>query len=151
MCRVRTRTRIAAVTTIEGLRAPEVAGRSRARFRFGWRELRGWRLTWSQARRLLVSLILGWAALALTISVLPGVSASTHWDVLLAAALVGVVAPVQPVSSKSAQALTRTDLAALMAGVPLTGTCPICRPNVAVPRAAIGRAMDHSPVRATAQ
>ncbi len=92
MCRVRTRTSIAAVTTIEGLRAPEVAGRSRARFRFGWRELRGWRLTWSQARRLLVSLILGWAALALTISVLPGVSASTHWDVLLAAALVGVVA-----------------------------------------------------------
>jgi uncharacterized membrane protein YvlD (DUF360 family) len=39
-------------------------------------------------------LLIGWAALALTIAVLPGVSAEAGWDVLLATALLGLVAAV---------------------------------------------------------
>ena len=43
-------------------------------------------------RRLLVSLLLSWLVLSVTIWVMPGVTASARWDVLLAAAVLGVVA-----------------------------------------------------------
>ena len=39
-------------------------------------------------------LLVGWAALAITIAVLPGVSARASWDVLLAAVLLGLLAAV---------------------------------------------------------
>ncbi|MFD0689090.1 alkaline phosphatase family protein [Actinomadura fibrosa] len=45
----------------------------------------------------LLVLLLDWAALALTIAVLPGISADAGWDVLLAAVLLGLVAaPLRP-------------------------------------------------------
>ncbi len=45
-------------------------------------------------RRAAVLLLVGWGALALTIAVLPGVSANQEWDVLLATALLGAFAAV---------------------------------------------------------
>jgi uncharacterized membrane protein YvlD (DUF360 family) len=39
-------------------------------------------------------LLIGWAALAFTIGVLPGVSAQASWDVLLPAVLLGLLAAV---------------------------------------------------------
>ena len=64
-----------------------------ARARLGWRLLRGRRLaSWTELRRLLVSLLLSWLVLSFTIWVMPGVTASAQWDVLLAAAVLGVVA-----------------------------------------------------------
>ena len=48
--------------------------------------------SWTELRRLLVSLLLSWLVLSFTIWVMPGVTASARWDVLLAAAVLGVVA-----------------------------------------------------------
>ena len=63
------------------------------RARLGWRLLRARRLaSWTELRRLLVSLLLSWLVLSVTIWVMPGVTASARWDVLLAAAVLGVVA-----------------------------------------------------------
>ncbi|HEX8973542.1 phage holin family protein [Oryzihumus sp.] len=63
-----------------------------SRARVGWRLLRGRRLTsWTEVRRMLVDLLLAWLVLSLTIWVVPGLSASTRWDVLVAAALLGVL------------------------------------------------------------
>jgi uncharacterized membrane protein YvlD (DUF360 family) len=68
-------------------------GSAPSRARTGWRFLRGRRLTsWTELRRLLVSLLLSFLVLSLTIWVMPGVSASAHVDVLLAAAVLGVLA-----------------------------------------------------------
>ncbi len=62
------------------------------RARLGWRLLRDRRLaSWTELRRLLVSLLLSWMVLSFTIWVMPGVTAAARWDVLLAAALLGVV------------------------------------------------------------
>jgi uncharacterized membrane protein YvlD (DUF360 family) len=44
--------------------------------------------------RAVLLLLAGWGALAVTIAVIPGVSARAEWDVLLAAALLGLVAAV---------------------------------------------------------
>jgi len=64
-----------------------------ARARLGWRLLRGRRLaSWPELRRLVVSLLMSWLVLSFTIWVMPGVTASARWDVLLAAAVLGVVA-----------------------------------------------------------
>ena len=63
--------------------------------RVGWRLLRGRKLTsWTEIRRMAVSLVLSWLALSLTIWVMPGVSAAAKVDVLLAAAILGVLAAV---------------------------------------------------------
>ena len=68
-------------------------GSAPSRARTGWRFLRGRRLTsWTELRRLLVSLLLSFLVLSFTIWVMPGVTASAHVDVLLAAAALGVLA-----------------------------------------------------------
>ncbi|MGN6634555.1 MAG: phage holin family protein [Oryzihumus sp.] len=63
-----------------------------SRARVGWGLLRRRRLTsWTEVRRMLVGLVLAWVVLSLTIWVVPGLSASTGVDVLVAAALLGVL------------------------------------------------------------
>ena len=57
----------------------------------GWRLLRGRRLNWGEVMRLLASLVLSWVLLSFTIWVMPGVSAAARLDVLVAAALLGVL------------------------------------------------------------
>ena len=64
------------------------------RARWGVRMLRGRRPTWGEVRRLLVTLLLAWATLLLTIWIMPGISAEGRLDVLLAAVLLGVLAAV---------------------------------------------------------
>ena len=65
---------------------------TRARAHLGWRLLRGRRLTsWVELRRMLVGLVVAWAALTVTIWVMPGLSASARLDVLVAAVLLGVL------------------------------------------------------------
>src|SRR6478735_6669234 len=67
--------------------------RRAARARHGWRFLRGRRLTsWRELRGLLVSLVLSFVVLSFTIWVMPGVTASARADVLIAAAVLGVLA-----------------------------------------------------------
>lgn len=66
-----------------------------AQARVGWRLLRGRRLTsWAEIRRLSVSLVLSWLVLSLTIWAMPGVSAAAGLDVLLAAAILGVLTAI---------------------------------------------------------
>jgi uncharacterized membrane protein YvlD (DUF360 family) len=61
----------------------------------GWRLLRGRRLTsWGEVWRLVTSLVLSWLLLSLTIWVMPGVSAAARLDVLVAAAVLGVLTAV---------------------------------------------------------
>ena len=61
----------------------------------GWHLLRGRRLTgWPEVRRMLASLVLSWLLLSFTIWVMPGVSAAAKLDVLVAAALLGVLTAV---------------------------------------------------------
>jgi uncharacterized membrane protein YvlD (DUF360 family) len=76
-----------------GMEEPQASARGAgSRARVGWRLLRGRRLTsWTEVRRMLVGLLLAWLVLSLTIWVVPGLSASTRWDVLVAAALLGVL------------------------------------------------------------
>jgi uncharacterized membrane protein YvlD (DUF360 family) len=50
------------------------------------------RLHVAALRHVAVMLLVGWAALAFTIAVLPGVSAQAGWDVLLATLLLGLIA-----------------------------------------------------------
>jgi uncharacterized membrane protein YvlD (DUF360 family) len=54
--------------------------------------LRGRRLTWAEIRRLTVTLILAWLTMAVTIWIMPGVSAGVAVDVLAATVLLGVLA-----------------------------------------------------------
>ena len=63
----------------------------RSRARFGWRLVRHGRWTWAEGRRLLVSLLLSWLALFVTIAVIPGVSADARGAVLLATVVLGVL------------------------------------------------------------
>jgi uncharacterized membrane protein YvlD (DUF360 family) len=63
----------------------------RERARWGLRQLRGRRFTWAEIGRLTVTLILGWATLAFTIWIMPGVSAGVTGDVLAATVLLGVL------------------------------------------------------------
>ncbi|MFD1506325.1 alkaline phosphatase family protein [Georgenia yuyongxinii] len=70
-----------------------------SRSRLGWRLLRRRRLkSWTELRRLALSLLLSWLVLSVTIAVMPGVGATTRVDVLVAALLLGVLsAALQPV------------------------------------------------------
>jgi uncharacterized membrane protein YvlD (DUF360 family) len=54
--------------------------------------LLAFRLTWAEGRRLAVTLVLGWLAMAFTIWLVPGVSAEVAADVLLATVLLGLLA-----------------------------------------------------------
>lgn len=61
----------------------------------GWRLQRARKLTsWAEIRRMSLSLVLSWLVLSFTIWVMPGVSATAKVDVLLAAAILGVVTAV---------------------------------------------------------
>jgi uncharacterized membrane protein YvlD (DUF360 family) len=66
-----------------------------AQARVGWRLLRGRKLSsWAEIRRMSVSLVLSWLVLSLTIWAMPGVSAAAGLDVLLAAAILGVLTAI---------------------------------------------------------
>jgi uncharacterized membrane protein YvlD (DUF360 family) len=66
----------------------------RSRARSSLRLLRGRRLTWAEARRLTLTLILSWLTMAFTIWVMPGVSANAALDVLAATVLLGILSAV---------------------------------------------------------
>src|SRR6478672_1812387 len=75
---------------MDAQRAP--AGTARSRARLGFRLLRARRLTsWTEVRRMLVGLVVAWVVLSFTIWVMPGLSAAAHVDVLLAAAVLGIL------------------------------------------------------------
>ena len=75
------------------VQAASPGGGAPSRARLGWRFLRGRQLTsWREVRGLLVSLVLSFVVLSFTIWVMPGVTASARVDVLLAAAVLGVLA-----------------------------------------------------------
>ena len=75
------------------VQAASPGGGAPSRARLGWRLLRGRHLTsWRELRGLLVSLVLSFVVLSFTIWVMPGVTASARVDVLLAAAVLGVLA-----------------------------------------------------------
>jgi uncharacterized membrane protein YvlD (DUF360 family) len=62
------------------------------RIRGSVRLLRERRVGWAEAGRLVITLVLSWAMLAVTIAVMPGVHAGTTADVLAATAILGVLA-----------------------------------------------------------
>ena len=75
------------------VQAASPGGGAPSRARLGWRFLRGRQLTsWREVRGLLVSLVLSFVVLSFTIWVMPGVTASARVDVLIAAAVLGVLA-----------------------------------------------------------
>ena len=75
------------------VQAASPGGGAPSRARLGWRFLRGRHLTsWRELRGLLVSLVLSFVVLSFTIWVMPGVTASARVDVLIAAAVLGVLA-----------------------------------------------------------
>src|SRR6476619_1190907 len=75
---------------MDAQRAP--AGSARSRARLGFRLLRARRITsWTEVRRMLVGLVVAWVVLSFTIWVMPGLSAAAHVDVLLAAAVLGIL------------------------------------------------------------
>lgn len=65
---------------------------ARSRARWGLQLLRQLRVTFAGARRLGVTLVLGWLSMAATIWLVPGVSATLAADVLLATVLLGTLA-----------------------------------------------------------
>src|SRR6478672_1139843 len=75
---------------MDAQRAP--AGTARSRARLGFRLLRARRLTsWTEVRRMLAGLVVAWVVLTFTIWAMPGLSAAAHLDVLLAAAVLGIL------------------------------------------------------------
>src|SRR4051812_22826128 len=89
----------------------------RSRTRSSLRSLAARRLTWAEARRLTVTLILGCLAMALTIWIVPGVSAGVAVDVVAATLLLAVLsALLRPV-------LTSFALLLGWVGVLLAGLC----------------------------
>ncbi|WP_185746072.1 phage holin family protein [Oryzihumus leptocrescens] len=111
-------------------------GGASSRARVGWRLLRGRRLTsWTEVRRMLVGLVLAWVVLSLTIWVVPGLNASTRWDVLVAAALLGVLtALLRPVVTSFALLLGWVGvlLAGLFAEVGLFALALVLSPGITV-------------------
>jgi uncharacterized membrane protein YvlD (DUF360 family) len=89
----------------------------RSRTRSSLQLLAARRLTWAEARRLVVTLILGCLTMAFTIWVVPGVSANAAADVLAATVLLGVL------SSLLRPLLTSFALLIGWVGVLLAGVC----------------------------